>query len=191
MKKNLLSFILCFVSSYLFSQTDQLYVNGPIHVGMDIGFSYNGYFPIGIHFSSYNTKFQFGITAGISMDCTKAEGEHYSNINWDQFPEDVIDEGSYYTPFTFDVGYKVFGGFVVGFGIGYSTKTIYRNMFDEFHILGHNGCYNISIRGEGSPEYKGYISYYFPSNSDNVGSVYVKGSYYRIMGLGVSMGVTF
>ena len=50
--------------------------------------------------------------------------------------EDVKEEGTYYTPVTFDMGYD-FKNFTLGAGVGIAVGTKYRNCFDEFHIKPH------------------------------------------------------
>lgn len=190
MKKNLVVTFFLLMSLSLFSQTEHLYVNGPYHVGTDIGFSVNGYVPIGFHFGSYNTKFQYGFTVGVPVN-RGVKGEHYPTINWDEYPEDIVSEGDYYTPFTIDIGYNVYGGIIIGGGLGIATQTVYRNMFDEFHILGYNGSYYLTAKGDPSVEYKGFITYYFPTESDKFGSTFFKASYSHIMGPGISFGITF
>ncbi|SRR5690554_6224695 len=165
------------------AQTDYLYIKGPMYVGLDLGFSQHQYLPIGFHIGS--GSMQYGVTVGLPVN-KGVKGEYYSNINWDEYPEDIIAEGEYFTPFTFDVGYNVYGGLVIGAGLGYAYKTHYRNMFDELHILGYNGRYNISVRGDGEMEYKAFVSYYIPS--ERTASLYLKGYYSNIMGIGLSLG---
>ena len=189
MKKNLLCAAFLLTSVFLFSQTEQLDVSGPFHVGMDVGFSNKGYMPVGFHFSSYETKFQFGFTVGVPVR-KGTKGEYYSTINWDEYPEDIVGDGEYYTPFTVDVGYKIYGGLIIGAGIGYASKTVYRNMYDSFHILGYNGSYHITLNDGGVPEYKGYVCYYFPADYNRIMSWFIKGSYSYTMGAGLSVGVT-
>lgn len=178
----LLVISMVFVTSSI-AQSDYLYINGPLYFGADVGYSQHKYMPIGFHLG--NGSFQYGATVGIAVG-TGQEGEHYSNINWDQYPEDIIAEGEYYTPFTIDVAYNVYDGFMIGLGLGYAWKTHYRNMFDEFHILGYNGSYNVTARGTGKVESRVFVSYYFPSSRN--GSLYLKGQYSNNMGIGLSLG---
>ena len=190
MKKLLTVVFLVFISKSISSQTESLEVSGPIHAGIDIGISPKGYVPFGIHFSSYNMKFQFGLSVAIPTQ-TGINGEEYTGtINWNEYPEDVISEGNYYLPFSIDIGYKIYKGLVVGVGIGFGSQTIYKNMFDKLHILGYDGSYHIRAKGENIPEYKGFITYYIPREYDKLGSFFIKGYYSHIMGPGVSIGVT-
>ncbi|MDD4437466.1 MAG: hypothetical protein PHS04_05460 [Tissierellia bacterium] len=189
-KKLLIVVLLVLISKSISSQTESLEVSGPIHAGLDVGFSPDGYVPIGIHFSSYNTKFQFGLTFALSTK-TGVIGEDYTGtINWSEYPEDFVSEGSYYTPFSIDIGYKLYKGLILGGGIGLSRETVYKNMFDDLHILGYNGSYHIRAKGENIPEYKGFITYYIPREYDKLGSLFIKLYYSKIMGPGASIGFT-
>jgi len=72
------------------------------------------------------------------------EGKAYNTINWDQFPEDIIKEGSYYNTYDFGLGYYFYDFYVFGI-VGFANKNLYRNNFDKFHILGDNGKYYLTL----------------------------------------------
>ncbi|MEA1886530.1 MAG: hypothetical protein U9N72_04905 [Bacteroidota bacterium] len=91
----------------------------------------------------WNIKFIFG-----SQIPNGTEGEYYDTINWDEFSEDHIKEGSYWSRIDLGIG-KTFGNFYINGILGYAPKTLYRNCFDEFHILGDNGYYHKTVKGGG------------------------------------------
>ncbi len=180
----LITFTLFSIS--VFSQTD--YIDSKhATIGVDLGYSQNGYLPMSFYMGI--ERAQYGFSLGYPINSGQ-KGKHYSTVNWDEFPDDIIESGHFYYPFTFDVGYNVFKNLVIGGSLGYAMKVLYRNMYDDLHVLGVNGSYHITTSNGGEIEYKAYISCYFPPSSD-FGSFYVKGFYSKIMGAGATVGMAF
>lgn len=73
-------------------------------------------------------------------------GKLYTVINWDEFPQDVYKDGNYWTTYDISVGRRFNKFFIAGL-LGYSTEILYRNCYDDFHILGDNGYYHKQITG--------------------------------------------
>lgn len=113
------------------------------HLLMDLAF---------VHSSGIGLKLGLGLELAIGT-----EGEDYTNtINWDQYPKDLVKEGSYLTTFDFSFGYFHKYFFVLGL-IGYANETEYRNCFDDFHILGDNGKYYKTRNGDSGLNFGGEI----------------------------------
>jgi len=108
-------------------------------MGMSLGLSSKLFLPLDIHYAGSNG---FGIKFNFSNNLNKGtEGEDYtSTINWDQFPEDHVKNGAYYTTYDLGLG-KYFENFYVLGMLGLARETLFRNCFDDFHILGDNGYY--------------------------------------------------
>lgn len=184
MKKAILSIIVALLSlSATYSQSDYLYINGPKHLGVDIGYSQNNFIPARIYFGY--EKIQAGISVGIQPS-RGTKGEHYTVINWDQYPQDIIGSGTWQIPVTIDFGYNIHSSFVLGVGVGFTRENHYRNMFDRSHILGYNGAYYLTAQGDIKPEAIAYFSYYIPT--DKMPSVYIRAHYSLSMGVGASLG---
>ncbi len=182
--KKLLIFISFLFSMSAFAQTS--FVNNNYKFGVDVGYSQNGYMPASLYIGV--DRMQYGISVAYPINSGQ-KGKYYSNINWDEFSSEIVKSGNFYYPFTFDVGYHITDKFVIGAGIGYSMKILYRNMYDNAHILGNNGSYYITKSDGGQVEYKAFLSYYFPSF--NTSSFYIKGFYSKAMGVGASFGTEF
>ena len=114
------------------------------------------------------------------------EGEYYSTMNWNELSEDHVSTGEFTTPFSFDFGYNVYNGFVIGAGVGYGLMKKFVNCYDPNHILGYNGYYYKMTNSDRQIDAKGYLSYYIPS--DNWYSIYFKFQYSIIMGPSISIG---
>jgi hypothetical protein len=149
-------------------------------IGVSFGYTTKSYIPIDFYFASSSG---LGLKISLSVDTKKnTEGENYSStINWDAFPEDHKSEGSYLTPIDFGIG-KFFDQFYVFGLIGFSNETLYRNCFDNFHILGENGNYYKLVEGNNDLNY-GIEAGYFKSNI-NIGIIYTK-----YTGLGFKLGI--
>lgn len=181
MKKNLL-FLFVLVSMELCAQYSGTYYSD-FRFGFDLGYSAKGSAPMSMYFGK--NKQIYGFSVGVPIG-TGEKGEHYPNINWDEYPEDIIGSGSYYLPYSVFAGYNISEAFLIGGGIGYATCIKYRNMFDEFHILGNNGSYSITISDGGRIEYNIFGQYFIPTS--RAGQFYIKGFYSNNMGPGGSIG---
>ena len=153
MKKVLFSFVSLFFIFSSFSQTWGL-DGSKYDVGVDVGYTLEDYVPISIYVGI--DKLHLGVSAGIDLQ-KDLKGQYYSTINWDELSEDHVSQGEFYIPFTFDVGYNVYRGFVIGAGVGYASKRLYRNYYDNTHILGNNGYYYKTVSDGGSMDVKGYV----------------------------------
>lgn len=90
-------------------------------------------------------------------------GEYFSTINWDQFPEDRQSSGKYVDNlFCFQIGYNIIDKLVAGVGIGFGSEINYRNMYDDFHILGNNGYYYLNMSSKTLLQTKIFINYFIP-----------------------------
>ena len=158
-----------------------------LKIGVDLGYGINGHVPIGINVE-YN-RMIFGITANMAVS-KGVEGEKYTGtVNWDQFSEDHISEGSFKQSFVFEVGYFLTTDFALGAGIGYAATTHYRNCYDEFHILGNNGSYYKEINTDSNADLKIFALYKFPTEKNY--KFYLKGGYDIVTSAFLSVGVQF
>ena len=180
--RRILFIVLLFTSVKLSSQNSVLY-DSDFRFGFDVGYSVEGYLPMSLYFGK--DKMVYGFTLGSPVG-TGQKGEYFSNINWDEYPEDIVNSGSFYYPFTVDIGYSISEHFIIGGGLGYAVRLNYRNMYDDFHILGDNGSYHITVTDGGVPEIKVFGQYIFPSESYI--KVYIKGFYSNNMGPGGAIG---
>lgn len=155
-------------------------------IGAGIGFTSSEYIPLSIHYTRDNIFLGLGMAFPISKG---VEGEKYSNINWDEFPNDLKKEGSYCTSITFDIGYD-FNNITLGVGIGLGLETRYRNQYDNKHILGDNGYYYIESRDGSKIELKVFAKYRFPSSTpQEFGRFYISPMFSIRTGAGVSIGL--
>lgn len=181
-KVALLFFILLNGSLLCFAQ----YSNDAFNFGIDIGYSQKGYMPVGLYVGI--NDMQYGLSIGAPLN-VGTSGEHYSTINWDEYPEDIVGSGEYNYPFIFSVARRVYDGLFLGAGIGFAPTVQYRNMYDNFHILGNNGSYHITNMEGNKMEYLGFISYHFAGQNNT--NFFVKAFYSDIMGIGASFGTSF
>lgn len=143
------------------------------HIGAHIGYGVKGHLPIGISLQTNKVFYGFTYSPSISKG---VKGESYTGtVNWDEFPEDHVSEGSYKESFTVDLGYFVTDYLAIGGGLGYGYTMNYRNCYDEFNILGNNGSYYIEINKEGWLDAKLFLLYKFPVSS--MFNMYVKAGY--------------
>jgi len=159
-----------------------------VHSGFDVGYSHEGFVPITLYVGSGST--QYGLTVGIPTK-TGTKGKYHPVINWTDFPEDedVVSEGEYYVPLMLNLSRPVHDNLYLGGGIGYSFKTLYRNMYDDSGIIGDNGRYHIKAPDNGKIDYIMFISYVLPS----LDSLHynIKLFYSGLMGFGASFGFAF
>lgn len=155
-------------------------------IGIGLGYTSEGYIPINIHYT--HKKVYYGISVAIPAP-NGTKGENFNaGVNWDEMPEDLVEEGTYYTPITFDMGYD-FKDFTLGAGIGLAIGTKYRNCFDEFHILGNNGNYYKTTSDGSTGEFKVFAKYRFPTkNPYPICRFYVSAQYSIRTGIGATIG---
>lgn len=132
-----------------------------MYVGVGVGYASEGYIPIDVHF--LYKKMYYGLSPAIPVS-KGTKGERYTTMNWDEFPEDHVEDGEYYTPLTVDIGYNI-SSLTLGVGAGIAIGSKYRNCYDEFHILGNNGYYYKDFSGQTVGEFKAFAKYRFPSRS--------------------------
>jgi hypothetical protein len=159
-----------------------------VHSGFDIGYSHKGFIPLTVYLGSKET--QYGLTIGLPVK-TGTKGKYHPVINWSEFPkeEDVIKEGEYYLPIMFNLSRAIHNNLYLGGGIGYTFKTLYRNMHDDSEIIGDNGSYYITSPGKGRIDYIMFLNYVFPSIDSSHFSIRV--FYSGLMGVGASIGYAF
>lgn len=156
-----------------------------IKVGAHVGYGINGHLPIGVNLQS--NRFIYGLSANLSIS-KDLKGENYTGtVNWDEYPEDHVNEGSYKQSVTFDLGYFLNEKLAVGGGIGYGWTTYYRNCFDNLHILGNNGSYYIEANGDGILDAKAFLLYRFPVSS--YFNIYIKAGYGIISSAFICVGI--
>ena len=130
----------------IYSQMDfDLAVSTGKILSMDLGYVS----PSDVHFKIY-------VGMGIG---TGEKGEYYNTINWDQFSEDHRSEGSYYNVYGIGFGYLV-GNLLIDGKAGYAEQILYRNCFDDTYILGNNGRYHKTAKGDNSKFDAGIDIYY-------------------------------
>lgn len=98
-------------------------------------------------------------------------GEHYTVVNWDQYPEDIYEyranQGTY--------GYFIIGYTLPKFPIyfnltvGLWSNEIVQNRYDEFRILGNNGYYFLTAPYEEKVMIGGLL--FYDGFSDKKGSI--------------------
>lgn len=154
---------------------------------MDFGFSSKGYFPINGGVVMNKLLFGFGFEMSVNNG---EEGEYYSEINWDEFPGDVVSSGQYVEPFNLQLGYNLFGNLYCGVGLGFGEVIYYRNMYDNFHILGNNGSYYIDApSGKIEFQKKVFATYFIPTKNDLFPYMVLNLQYASISGFAGSIGV--
>ncbi len=162
--------------------------NNTTHSGFDVGYSYNGYVPVSLYLGA--SKTQFGLTVGIPAK-TGTKGDYLPVINWSELPkaEDVIKQGEYYLPITFNLSQPIYNNLYLGAGIGYAFKTSYRNMYDETEKIGENGSYYIKSPDKGRIDYIMFLNYILPSTDSTNFSIRM--FYSGLMSAGISIGYAF
>lgn len=160
MKKVLLFLILIYSYSDVYSQSETKYTKNTI-LSIDFGLSGKEY--LNFNFDAVNNRFLYGFQYEFIKN-SKIIGEDYSiTINWDQFPEDFVSSGKEITQIiTFNFGYNIFDKFFLGCGIGIGEDINYKNMYDNYHILGYNGYYHMIRGGEIKPQFKVFAKYFIP-----------------------------
>lgn len=155
--------------------------------GVGFGYTSEGYIPVSIHYT--HKKIYYGLSIAIpAQKGTKGE-DYNAGVNWDEMSEDVKEEGTYYTPVTFDMGYD-FKNFTLGAGVGIAVGTKYRNCFDEFHILGDNGNYYKTTSNGTTGEFKVFAKYRFPTkNPYPICRFYISAQYSIRTGIGATIGI--
>lgn len=155
--------------------------------GVGFGYTSEGYIPVSIHYT--HKKIYYGLSVAVPVS-NGTKGENYNaGVNWDEMPEDVTEEGTYYTPVTFDMGYD-FKDFTLGAGIGLAVGTKYRNCYDDFHILGNNGSYYKTISNGTTGEFKIFAKYRFPTkNPYPICRFYISAQYSIRTGIGATLGI--
>ena len=139
--------------------------------------------PMNFHLTYKKVYYGFSVAIPVSKG---VKGDLYTVVNWDEMSEDHIDEGTYYTPITFDVGYDI-KSFTIGAGIGIAVGTKYRNCYDKYHILGNNGAYYKEVSDGSSGEFKVFAKYRFPSKSGI--HCYLSAQYTIKTGIGATFGI--
>jgi hypothetical protein len=103
-------------------------------------------------------NFIFGFGFGTTLE-NGGVGEHYTTINFGQFPQDVYQvRRTNGTSIYGNVGYKI-KNLLIGTKIGVTSGMVYQNRFDRFKILGNNGYYYTSANSETKAMVGGFASY--------------------------------
>ncbi len=117
--------------------------------GISIGYSSDNFLSFQINsIGSLNSDvvYELGYTGEVVRG---VDGEDMSEaVNWDEYPEDFENEGSYYSVINFGIGFQLSKETYLMPKIGYAYQTKYRNMYDSYNILGDNGNYHITKKGE-------------------------------------------
>ena len=141
MKKAIIIKYLLLILSFSFLEINLTKGQG---IGGSIGYSLNNYFLFDIAFETRNNiiiKFDAGIDTDRNL-----KGVYYSVIGWNEFPEDVYEEGSFTNNINFEIGYRYKFLFALGI-IGFSSDIYYKNCFDNTYILSNNGKYYLTKNG--------------------------------------------
>jgi len=153
---------------------------------MDIGYSSKGY--ISYNGGAVMKKLLLGIGFDMSINSGE-EGEYYSEINWDEFPGDIVSSGKYIEPLFLQLGYNILGNLYCGVGLGFGEVIYYRNMYDNYHILGNNGSYYINApSGKIEFQKKVFATYFFPIKNDLFPYLVLNLQYATISGFAGSVG---
>lgn len=134
--KRLIIVVLLLVSVNSYSQT-----NHP-ELGLSMGYGFdkcmNGEFEMRFNKS-------FSIIAGFDIYLSEPVGEYYHTINWDEFYEDIYNEGKK-NNYNFYVGVgKTLNKFTFKISFEALSTYKYRERFDRTHTLGNNGYYNTKV----------------------------------------------
>jgi len=187
MRKNLILPILLLFSIFGFSQTTMPDKNKLNAMTFDMGFSSKNY--MNFNFNVIYNKILFGFEYEMPLK-TGVIGENYTTINWDQFPEDRQSSGMYVdNQICFQVGYNIIDKLVLGVGLGIGEEIYYRNMFDDFHILGSNGYYNLHKSGNILLQTKIFANYLIPINNKTYLLLNVQHT--KLSGTGGGLGLGF
>lgn len=154
-------------------------------ISFDVGYTPENY--LNFNFNVLSNKILYGFSYDQIINSGKV-GEHYTTINWDQFPEDRQSQGVFIgNLLTFNLGYSLFKRFAIGIGLGIGEEIIYRNMFDEFHILGYNGYYHLTRSDDILFHAKLFVNYHIPLSKKYHLTLNLQHS--NIIGTGAGIGV--
>jgi hypothetical protein len=181
MKKLVFVFILLYTAVNLSAQS--------VEIGM--GYSSSMMLNMNVDYIS-PSNVVYSLDGGIALP-NGTKGEEYSTVNWSEYPEDVIEEGEYYNIINLGVGYK-FEKFAVLGLIGYADETLYRNGYDDYNILGDDGSYYKTTKGDNGKLNVGIKGKYFiPIESGLSSSMYFTlGAQLTLVGgAGLNIGLAF
>ncbi len=171
--------LIILISSFIVSAQEGYYFGG----GM--GFSSKDYFKAEALFGKDKVLVKFGID---SKRNNGTKGQYYSNINWDQFPTDVVSEGRYTDFVNLGFDYFIIKELNLGFSLGFGKEVKYRNCFDNFHILGDNGEYYKEIYTGNKPTNIMFDANYSYFSENNPFALNLGVSYGSLTGVGFNMG---
>ena len=106
--------------------------------GILTGYTTKNQLLLDVHFGM-KSGLGFKINAGINLKPGTEGTNKIDIIDWDEFPTNVIKEGSYYN--TFDLGIGYYKDFFIGALIGIADENKYKNCFDPYRYLGNYGEY--------------------------------------------------
>lgn len=156
-------------------------------MSFDMGFTSNNY--LNMNFNVVYNRVLYGFEYEMPLKSGEI-GEYYSTINWDQFSEDRQSSGMFVDNLLcFQLGYNIIDKLVVGVGIGFGEEIYYRNMFDEFHILGNNGYYYLNKSGKVLLQTKVFVNYFIPLSEKYY--LALNAQYTKLGGTGGGIGVGF
>lgn len=169
------------------------FTNKKIMGGLDIGYAAKDA-TVPVSFSFVINRWVLSMSYGLPS-IWKAEGENYSNsVNWDEFPSDETGKKGYYSSsLGIDVGYLFWKNIAAGIGVSYVMKGMYKNMYDNLHILGDNGAYFLTSKTENKVSADIFLNIYLPLNK--TGDYYLVlqpkySTYYNFIG-SIGFGVSF
>lgn len=141
--KKLLTILFIISTFSVFSQNKD-------NFSLGLSYSVNSVLSGNIGVISKHPNLYLGAYFGVQLS-NDLNGEYYSNINWDEFEEDIVDEGEYFSIYGISVGYK---WNVIIFSVTYGLKRqiLYQNRYDDFNILGDNGDYYLTKKGDSSSD---------------------------------------
>lgn len=121
-----------------------------------IGYTNKSQLLIDVHFAMRN-GLGFKINGGINVSPGTSGINQSYIIDWDEFPDYVIEEGSYYN--TFDIGVGYFNDFFIYGLMGIANHNKYKNCRDPHYILGSFGEYCLVENSGLKLNYGGEIGY--------------------------------
>lgn len=96
------------------------------------------------HKSGIGGKFNIGY----QLENGSAGEDYSSTLDWSEFPDDFVEEGSYYITLDFAVGYYFNFIYAVGM-VGLASESVYQNNRDKSKILGNSeGKYYVTKSGD-------------------------------------------
>lgn len=112
------------------------------------------------------------LSVGLPLNNGRVGPDYGDVVGWNEYPEDETGkEDEYSFPIELGLGYRIWKNIAVGVGVAYVQEYRFKNMYDEYNILGDNGYYHLSNKYDSSIAANVFVNIYIPLNS--TGSAYL------------------